>query len=438
MPSTSISTLRPLGFQLGDCGYCKEEGSSQRTPKSRTSYFLESTSLDPDVYQALLDRGWRRSGPYLYLPDLIRSCCPHYAIRIPVAEFKPRRDQRQALHRWNRFILGDKYLNEMKKKYPKTKEQKKATNESFDLVEIANLAQKSHLKPGLTPPEHQFETSLEPTDFTEEKYKLFHHYQRNVHHESETDISRDGFKRFLCNSPIHHYAPTPGHSKLGSYHYCFRLDGCLIAMSVIDLLPTSVSSVYFIYHTDFEKFSFGKLSALHEAKLCLEGGYKFYNMGYYIHSCPKMRYKADYNPQYVLDYATKDWTPLDDELKQYMSETRCVSISRERAKQAGKPLPEENYILLDPMEATTCYQSLFDLGMPGIMSLDEVLNQVDVGDVRFISKSVVQPTALKKMPFWELPELGDEFSLPMLVAEIVATIGSIAAKGVVIDLSGFF
>ena len=32
--------------------------------------------------------------------------------------------------------------------------------------------------------------------------------------------------------------------KLGSYHQCYRLDGRLVAMGVLDLLPTSVSSVY--------------------------------------------------------------------------------------------------------------------------------------------------------------------------------------------------
>ncbi len=31
---------------------------------------------------------------------------------------------------------------------------------------------------------------------------------------------------------------------IGSYHQCYRLDGKLVAMGVLDLLPTCVSSVY--------------------------------------------------------------------------------------------------------------------------------------------------------------------------------------------------
>jgi arginine-tRNA-protein transferase len=34
--------------------------------------------------------------------------------------------------------------------------------------------------------------------------------------------------------------------KLGSYHQCYRLDGKLVAVAVLDLLPHAVSSVYLL------------------------------------------------------------------------------------------------------------------------------------------------------------------------------------------------
>ena len=34
------------------------------------------------VYQEMIDRGWRRSGAYCYKPDLRRSCCPQYTIKL--------------------------------------------------------------------------------------------------------------------------------------------------------------------------------------------------------------------------------------------------------------------------------------------------------------------------------------------------------------------
>lgn len=112
------------------------------------------------------------------------------------------------------------------------------------------------------------------------RYALFENYQRNVHKEGPEAITRPGFKRFLCASPLK--VPVDSDKKLGSFHQCYRLDGRLIAMSVLDLLPNSVSGVYFIYHEDYTKWSFGKLSACREAALAKEGGYRYYNMGMLI------------------------------------------------------------------------------------------------------------------------------------------------------------
>jgi arginyl-tRNA---protein transferase len=46
----------------------------------------------------------------------------------------------------------------------------------------------------------------------------------------------------------------------GSYHQMYRLDGELIALGVIDILPNCVSSVYFMYDPDWQKYSFGKVT----------------------------------------------------------------------------------------------------------------------------------------------------------------------------------
>ena len=72
----------------------------------------------------------------------------------------------------------------------------------------------------------------------------------------------------------------------------------------------------FRYHENVNDWNFGKLSALREIAMAIEGGYRYYYMGkkfyppysptfdftigYYIHSCIKMRYKATFRPQYIL------------------------------------------------------------------------------------------------------------------------------------------
>ena len=266
---------------------------------------------------------------------------------------------------------------------------------SFDLIEAIHESEYSNIK---RPPEpaHRLEVSLEPDNFTEEKYTIFENYQRAVHHEKPSDISQQGFRRFLCDSPLHRNtgASNGTEQPLGSFHQCYRLNGRLIAVGVIDLLPHCVSSVYFMYHEDFERWSFGKLSALREAALALEAGYEYYYMGYYIHSCVKMRYKADYKPQYVLDPESLEWNPLDGDLRQLLDSKAYVSLSRERGSSGDeavsdgesseyrhKGMKPDSLPFPLPADAEAAVEhgtSLFELEIPGVLTVEEVVEKVDI------------------------------------------------------------
>ena len=61
--------------------------------------------------------------------------------------------------------------------------------------------------------------------------------------------------------PIAYAKEPPSHlpKNYGSYHMLYRLDGELVAMAVLDILPKCVSSVYFMYDNDWEQYSFGKV-----------------------------------------------------------------------------------------------------------------------------------------------------------------------------------
>ena len=50
----------------------------------------------------------------------------------------------------------------------------------------------------------------------------------------------------------------------------YRVDDKLIGISVIDILPLCVSSVYFIWDPDWAWASLGKISALWETALALD------------------------------------------------------------------------------------------------------------------------------------------------------------------------
>lgn len=73
---------------------------------------------------------------------------------------------------------------------------------------------------------------------------------------------------------------TGENRKTGTFHQLYRVDGVLVAFAVLDLLPNTVSSVYFIYDPDtMGKFGMGKVSAVREVAMCIEGGYKYYGLG---------------------------------------------------------------------------------------------------------------------------------------------------------------
>lgn len=65
--------------------------------------------------------------------------------RLPVDQFKPRRDQRQALHRWNRFVVGDEYVKGLARVHPKSKEDKARRND-FDLATAVHESEHVNLK----------------------------------------------------------------------------------------------------------------------------------------------------------------------------------------------------------------------------------------------------------------------------------------------------
>ena len=114
-------------------------------------------------------------------------------------------------------MIGEDYTKEAARLYPKSREQAQRRNNEFDLVE------RIHECEGLKrPPEpaHTFTVTLESNEFTEEKFLVYENYQRNVHQENPSEISRRSFKRFLCTSPLKqekYVSPDGQERQLGSF-----------------------------------------------------------------------------------------------------------------------------------------------------------------------------------------------------------------------------
>lgn len=95
--------------------------------------------------------------------------------------------------------------------------------------------------------------------------------------------------------------------------------------------------------------------------------------GYYIHSNQKMRYKGTFRPQYVLDPESHVWHPLDGELIKKLDQKPYVSLSREqREAESSKESESENEAGAEVNDEVNDEEvSLFDLHMPGVLTVEE-------------------------------------------------------------------
>ncbi|XP_042029367.1 arginyl-tRNA--protein transferase 2-like [Salvia splendens] len=475
------SVVEDFGRRKSTCGYCK---SGARTS---VSHGLWAHSLTVDDYQALLDRGWRRSGCFLYKSDMEKTCCPSYTIRLKAADFVPSKEQVRVSKKMQRFLTRTldvtttgKSANELnsaaasssgdndKKKtatvdsskvdgkdkdktgqsahllsdqidktvelcvesgelpaniqLPKASvkqvtpaKRKLQAENSEELVFSCNVAfqivatirrvkkeaehvksvehglggnkdvsdlspQKtaeilvSHLKQlgqshgfsvracnghinfyssiekadlvevgrstGSKTPlpdadankrtvknntgggsqERRIEIRLNKSSFDYEEYCLYRKYQLRVHNDTPEHVTESSYKRFLVDTPLV-YVPPNGDGSVppcgfGSFHQQYVVDGKLIAVGVIDILPKCLSSKYLFWDPDYAFLSLGKYSALEEIK-CVQANQvrcpmlQYYYLGYYIHSCSKMRYKAAYRPSELLCPLRYEWVPYD-------------------------------------------------------------------------------------------------------------------------------
>lgn len=85
---------------------------------------------------------------------------------------------------------------------------------------------------------------------------------------------------------------------------------------MIDILPKCVSSVYFFYDPDYRNLTLGTYGSLRELQFTRDlheknSEIEYYYMGFYIHSCPKMRYKGKLAASDLLCPETYTWIPIE-------------------------------------------------------------------------------------------------------------------------------
>lgn len=138
----------------------------------------------------------------------------------------------------------------------------------------------------------------------------------------------------------------------GSFHQQYWLDDKLIAVAVIDILPLCISSVYFFYDPDYGFLSLGTYGSLREIYYTQKLSQTLpalcnYYMGFYIHSCPKMRYKARLNPSYLLCPETYTWQLITDELFKKLDAVKYQRLNPDpNAKDENKLIESEIWSII--------------------------------------------------------------------------------------------
>ncbi|XP_076275591.1 arginyltransferase 1 isoform X4 [Rhynchophorus ferrugineus] len=344
------------------CGYCKQSSGN-------ISYGMTTENLSVQDYKNLIDRGWRRSGNFCYKPTMNKTCCPQYTIRCDVENFSVNKSHKKIIKKFNSYLKDGMTLH---CNLLDVEEQSEGNEEHIDIkqmqVDIANMSSdikmntsegnivgdacsssntitantmksvnaeenvncetsnvKKLVKAGKGPDPNKppckkakllrLERKKQKSLFKNieiPKKKQINNSQKSLY-DLLQDIPPDS-SLDLKHEPFPEGVYGPGY---GSFHQQYWIGEKLIAVGVIDILPGCVSSVYFFYDPDYSNLSLGTYGILREIQLVerlrnVIPDLKYYYMGYYIHSCPKMRYKGKLRPSYLLCPETYVWMPIEN------------------------------------------------------------------------------------------------------------------------------
>lgn len=221
---TDLAQLKFFATPPHPCSYLDDR-------RATTLFVDPAAEIDNGLYSALSALGFRRSGRHVYRPhcDGCTACIP---VRIPSAEFLPRRSQQRILRR------------------------------------------NADLKVRIRPPR-----------LTEENYALYARYIEQRHSDGDMyPPSPDQFRSFL----LCEWSET--------LFVEFHAGNQLLAVAVTDQVGDGLSAIYTFYDPDAARRSLGVHAILWQLQHASETGRPYLYLGYWIKQCQKMSYKTDYRP----------------------------------------------------------------------------------------------------------------------------------------------
>lgn len=199
--------------------------------KAITLFADPQAPMNNMLYGQLSLYGFRRSGNYIYRPQCIdcQACIP---VRIPVAAFRPDRQQRRV---WKR-------------------------NADVTVRQVA-------------------------PNFAQAHYDLYARYIHERHADGD-----------MYPPTIAQYVSFLFSDWSDTRMYEFWADGKLVAVAVCDVLKNGLSAVYTFYDCEEERRSPGTLAVLWQIEEAKRAGLPYVYLGYWVEKSAKMAYKTRYRP----------------------------------------------------------------------------------------------------------------------------------------------
>jgi leucyl-tRNA---protein transferase len=203
--------------------------------------------VDTNVYNGLIEQGFRRSGKFAYRPHC-ENCKACIAIRVILDEFTPSRSQKRAY--------------------------KQHANLTVRVLPLGYQQQHFELY-----------TSYQKLRHADEDLSQ----QAEAHRTAEIQTEADQYRQFLCKSNVESLMVE--FSDAG---------GAVKIVSVIDVVNDGISAVYTFYDALEARASFGTYSIMWLAEWAKMLGLPYLYLGYWIEASPKMAYKQQFKPQQKL------------------------------------------------------------------------------------------------------------------------------------------
>jgi arginine-tRNA-protein transferase len=126
---------------------------------------------------------------------------------------------------------------------------------------------------------------IKEAEHCEEYFYLYESYINTRHNDGDMYPATDAqFRSFLL-------APMESCRFIE-----FRKNGRLIAVSVVDVLPNALSAIYTFFDPEESARSLGTYAVLWQIEHCLNQGFAYLYLGYFIKDSDKMNYKDKFKP----------------------------------------------------------------------------------------------------------------------------------------------